>query len=156
MKTYILGNEMCGHLIFPFINFKIYELNMDKYKEFWYDNDKRKIEDNKYLIMLDLEPKDLVKLSKNDRMVESFMRNLEEVNQDSEFREYMSAEEDNRKIMNSLKKEYKEEGLKEGIEQGSLERSKTIALSMIKEGINIETISKCTGLSIEQINNIKK
>lgn len=137
-------------------NFKIYELNMDKYKEFWYDNDKRKIEDNKYLIMLDLEPKDLVKLSKNDRMVESFMRNLEEVNQDPEFREYMSAEEDNRKIMNSLKKEYKEEGLKEGIEQGSLERSKTIALSMIKEGINIETISKCTGLSIEQINNIKK
>ena len=84
------------------------------------------------------------------------MRNLEEVNQDPEFREYMSAEEDNRKIMNSLKKEYKEEGLKEGIEQGSLERSKTIALSMIKEGINIETISKCTGLSIEQINNIKK
>ena len=52
----------------------------------------------------------------------------------------MSAEEDNRKIMNSLKKEYKEEGLKEG----SLERSKTIALSMIEEGINIETISKCT------------
>ena len=63
----------------------------------------------------------------------------------------MSAEEDNRKVMNSLKKEYKEEGLKEGF----LERSKTIALSMIKEGINIETISKCTGLSIEQISNIK-
>ena len=79
------------------------------------------------------------------------MRNLEEVNQDPEFREYMSAEEDNRKIMNSLKKEYKEEGLKEG----SLERSKTIALSMIEEGINIETISKCTWLSIEQISNIK-
>lgn len=79
------------------------------------------------------------------------MRNLEEVNQDPEFREYMSAEDDNRKIMNSLKKEYKEECLKEG----SLERSKTIALSMIKEGINIETISKCTGLSIEQISNIK-
>lgn len=32
------------------------------------------------------------------------MRNLEEVNQDPEFREYMSAEDDNRKIMNSLKK----------------------------------------------------
>ena len=27
-------------------NFEIYELNMDKYKEFWYDNDKKKIEDN--------------------------------------------------------------------------------------------------------------
>ncbi len=99
-------------------NFEIYELNMDKYKRFWYDKDKKKIEDNKYLIMLDLEPKDLVKLSKSDRMVESFMKTIEEVNQDPEFREYMSAEEDARKIMNSLKKEYKEEGLKEGLKEG--------------------------------------
>ena len=27
MKTYILGNEMCGHLIFPFINkYKVIKL----------------------------------------------------------------------------------------------------------------------------------
>ena len=127
----------------------------------------KKIEDNKYLIMLDLEPNDLVKLSKSDRMVESFMKTIEEVNQDPEFREYMSAEEDARKIMNSLKKEYKEEGLKEGlkegleqgieqgIEQGMKYEKIEIAKSMLKENINIEVISKCTELTIDELNDLK-
>lgn len=135
-------------------NFEIYELNMDKYKRFWYDNDKKKIEDNKYLIMLDLEPKDLVKLSKSDRMVESFMRNLEEVNQDPEFREYMSAEEDARKIRNSELKESYDNGVKCGVEQGIEQEKIEVAKSMLKENIDIETISKCTGLNIEAIKKL--
>ncbi len=126
----------------------------------------KKIEDNKYLIMLDLEPNDLVKLSKSDRMVESFMKTIEEVNQDPEFREYMSAEEDARKIMNSLKKEYKEEGLKEGlkegleqgieqgIEQGMKYEKIEIARGLLKNNVDMKIISDSTGLTIEEIENI--
>ena len=131
-------------------NFVIYEINMDKYKKIWYDKDKEKIEENKYIIMLDLEKEDLLKLSNKDKVVSKYMSNLEEVNKDYNFREYMSAEEDNRKIMDSLKREYKEEGIKEGIEQEKIEITKI----MLKENINIETISKCTGLTKEEIEKL--
>ncbi len=129
-------------------NFEIYELNMDMYKKIWYDKDKEKIEDNKYIIMLDLEKEDLLKLANKDKVVSKYMSDLEKVNEDYEFREYMSAEEDNRKIMNSLKKEYKEEVLK----AGKIE----IAKSMLKDNIDIDIIARHTNLSIEEIKELNE
>lgn len=89
-------------------NFKIYEFNMEFYKKIWLNKNISQIEDNKHIIMLDLELEDLNKLSKGNKMVNKYMKNLEEINKEPEFREYMSAEEDARKIHNSLVKETKE------------------------------------------------
>ena len=47
-----------------------------------------------------------------------------------------------------------EKGIEQGIEQGSKERNIEIAKEMIKEKLSLDVISKCTGLSIEEINNI--
>lgn len=51
------------------------------------------------------------------------------------------------------------EGLAEGMAEGRLEGldmgSKTIASNMLREGISISMISKCTGLSEEEINMLK-
>ena len=73
--------------------------------------------------MLNLELKDLENLSCKDKVVSKYMGTLEEVNQNPEFREYMSAEEDNRKIQNSLRIQAIKEGRAEGIEQGSHQRN---------------------------------
>ena len=75
----------------------------------------------------------------------------------------MSAEEDNRKIENSIRKEMTEKGLKEGLEKGlkegrekglkeglkqGIEQSqKEIVLSMIEQGLDIETIEKYTNIN---------
>ena len=66
------------------------------------------------------------------------MSELERVNESPKFREFMSAEEDNRKIENSLREEYKEEGIKES--------SISIAKKMLNEKVDIKKISKCTSL----------
>ena len=95
-------------------NFVIYELNMDKYIDIWYNKDEKEINENKYLLMLNLELKDLENLSCKDKVVSKYMGTLEEVNQNPEFREYMSAEEDNRKIQNSLIIQVIKEGHAEG------------------------------------------
>lgn len=128
-------------------NFIIYEINMEKYKEIWYNRDEKKIEENKYIIMLDLLPEELENLSKRNRMVLKYMSELERVNESPKFREFMSAEEDNRKIENSLREEYKEEGIKES--------SISIAKKMLNEKVDIKIISKCTSLSIEEIQNLQ-
>ena len=82
-------------------NMKTYEINMDKYMNYWYTKDKEKIEENKEIIMLDLELEELEELSGNNRMVKKYMEEIKRVNSNPEFREYMSAEEDNRKIENT-------------------------------------------------------
>ena len=43
----------------------------------------------------------------------------------------------------------------EGYRQGEAERNIEIAKNMLKENINIELISKVTGLSLEEIENLK-
>lgn len=82
------------------------------------------------------------------------MKELERVNENPKFREYMSAEEDNKKIENSLKREWMEEGLKVGIKEGSYKRNIEIAKTMLEKGMNNELISEVTGLSIEEIGKL--
>ena len=139
-------------------NFIIYEINMEKYKEIWYNRDEKEIEENKYIIMLDLLPEELKNLSKRNRMVLKYMSELERVNESPKFREFMSAEEDNRKIENSLREEYREEGLAEGREQGIKEGIKessiSIAKKMLQKNMDLNLISEVTELPIEELEKL--
>ena len=130
-------------------NFIIYDINMEKVKDIWYSKSKKEIENNKYLIMLDLDLEELDELSKisKDRRVNKYMDEVKRVNEDPEFREFISAEEDNRKIENSIKKELREEGQKE--------RNVEIAKNMLRDNIPIITISKYTSLTEKEISLLK-
>ena len=75
------------------------------------------------------------------------MSELERVNENPEFREYMSAEEDNLKIENSLKREWKESGINES----KIE----IAKSLLKNKVDIQIIIDSTGLSKVEIEKLK-
>ena len=108
------------------------------------------IDKYKYLIMLDLPLEELKKLSKKDKMVEKYMKELIKVNEDPEFREYMSAEEDARKIENTIRSQYKREGL----EEGRKESQKEMAKNFKNNGVSIEIIAKSTGLSIEEVEKL--
>ena len=136
-------------------NFIIYEINMEKYMKLWYNKEEKELEKSKYIVMLNLEKEELEKLSKKDKVVIKYMKELERVNENPKFREYMSAEEDNKKIENSLKREWMEEGLAEGIKEGSYKRNIEIAKSLLKNKVDIEIITSSTGLSIEELEKLK-
>ena len=140
-------------------NFQIIEWNMDKIMKFWYDKNEEKIEEYKHLIMLDLSKEDLKKLAKKDREVEKYMKEVERVNEDPRFREYMTKEEDQKKIYNTqMSKAYNEgisKGISEGILEGGKEKSIEIAKKMLQKKENILEISEYTGLTIEEIESLK-
>ena len=48
-----------------------------------------------------------------------------------------------------------EQGIEQGIEKGSLREKNEIAQNMLKENIDIELISKVTGLNIDQIKKLE-
>ena len=130
-------------------NFIIYDINMEKVKDIQYSKSKKEIENNKYLIMLDLDLEELDELSKisKDRRVNKYMDEVKRVNEDPEFREFISAEEDNRKIENSIKKELREEGQKE--------RNVEIAKNLIKNEVDMSIIVSSTGLTEDEVYSLE-
>ena len=99
-------------------NFKIIEVNMDYYLKIWYSKNEKEIEENSPIIMLGLEKEELEKLSKKDKVANKFMEELNKINKDYVFREYMTKEEDDEKMLNTLVSRAKKEGLEQGISQG--------------------------------------
>ena len=99
-----------------------------------------------------------------DKIVDKYITNVTIVNDDPEFQKYMSEEEDKKKIQNSLLSEAKEEGISQGIEQGytsgindGISKEKvSIAKNMLNKNMSMEDISDITGLSIEEINKLRK
>ena len=138
-------------------NFQIIEWNMNKLMKFWYDKNEEIIAKYKHLIMLDLPKEELEELSKKDREVEKYMKEIERVNQDPRFREYMSKEEDQKKIYNTqMSKAYNEgisEGISKGISVGEKEKSIEIAKKLLNK-LPINEIVKATGLSKEEIESL--
>ena len=102
-------------------NLKYYELNMDYFMNLWYSKNEKLIDKYKYIIMMDLEKEDLSILSKKDKVVDKYMSEVIKVNEDPEFREWISAEKDDLMIENSLKTQFRKEGLEEGKAEGRAE-----------------------------------
>ena len=160
MKIYKIMNEK-GELYVK--NFIIYEINMDYYDKIWYSKNEEEIKKNQYMIMLDLDKKELENMPK-DKIVDKYITNVTIVNDDPEFQKYMSEEEDKRKIQNSLLSEAKEEGISQGytsgindgISKGENKKSIEIAKNMLNKNMSIEDISDITCLSIEEINKLTK
>ena len=150
MKIYKIMNEK-GELYVK--NFIIYEINMDYYDKIWYSKNEEEIKKNQYMIMLDLDKKELENMPK-DKIVDKYITNVTIVNDDPEFQKYMSEEEDKKKIQNSLLSEAKEEGISQGYTSGMNDGIKQTAKNLLSMNMPIENISKATGLSVEEIKKI--
>ena len=135
-------------------NFIIYEINMYYYNKLWYSKNEDEIKKNLYMIMLDLDKKELENMPK-DKIVDKYITNVTIVNDDPEFQKYMSEEEDKKKTQNSLLSEARENGINDGISKGVSQEKVSIAKNLLSMNMPIEDISKATGLSVEEINKLR-
>ena len=129
---------------------------MEYYKKIWYSKDEKKIKENELLVMLDLNEGELKKMPKSDKISEKYVESVTKVNNDPFFQEYMSQEEDQRKMQNSLIRKAEDTGYEKGIKLGKEKGKIKMVENMLNEKIDINTISKIANLSIEKINKIKK
>ena len=136
-------------------NLEIIEVNMDSYMDMWYNKNEKGIEENKILVMLGLEKEDLKKLSQNDKVVSKYMDELNKLNESTEFRRYMTEEEDMRIIQNTRMKSAEKKGLEKGLEQGMKQGINSIAKNLLDMNMSVEDIMKATGLTEEEIEKLK-
>ena len=105
--------------------------------------------------MLNREEKELEKLKHIERKVDDFMEEIKKINQDPNYRQYISEEEDKRKIHNSELNEAKNEGIKQGIEQGIEQKAIETAKKLLEENVSMKIIMEATGLNKEKIEGLK-
>lgn len=132
-------------------NLMIYDVNMEYYKNIWYSKNEKEIEENKYMIMLDLEKEELEEISKKDKVVRRYMEDIVKLNGNPEFREFMTYEMDKQIIHNTELAEAK----KGGIVEGEKQEKQSIARNMLSKGFSIDVISECTRLTKEEIESLK-
>ena len=86
-------------------------------------------------------------MPKSDKISEKYIESVTIVNNDPFFQEYMSQEEDQIKMQNSLIREAEDSGYKKGKEQEKID----IAKSLIQSGMSLEDVSKHTKIDISKL-----
>lgn len=124
-------------------NFKIYEINITEMAKLCYNGEKEMC----LLGMLDMSQKELESI-KGDKYMDRLKEEVIEINNDEEMIKLLSDEDEERLYINTMKEIGKEEGVKE----------KTVEMvkKMLKENIDISTISRVSELSEKEIKEIAK
>lgn len=144
----------------PFV--RTIDINVDYFRNTWYNlsgiEKEKYYEKYKSIIMFSLNEFELKNLKDEDEYMKKIKKDVEKLNQDSEFYQWMTDEEDRQMMENSIKirckREGIEEGIRQGIKQGSKEKEIDIVRNMKEKNYPIEDIKEITGLSIEEIEKI--
>ena len=142
---------------------KIYNVGIDKYIKNYYNNGKKFTQGEEALIMLDMGKQELEELSEKSDIVSNFKEEVIKANNDKFVVEWISREEEQKqyeevmyeKGLNQGLMQGKQQGLSEGITQGIEQTKIANAKKMLELNMDLETISKVTGLSKEKIESLK-
>lgn len=132
---------------------KAININLDIYKDFCYDSIN---EWDKLYKLLTIEDKEeLKRFTLNENLLKQYQKKLMDLSYDNKYKEIVMNEtiEQNAMYEQTYGVGYRN-GIEQGIEKGINERNKEIVLEMHQNKISIELINKCTGLSLDEINDI--
>ena len=143
-------------------NFTIYEFNISKIKDAWYNGDRS----HNIMALLDADYCELDTMNDGDDIMDRFKDEVKNVNRGLGDVQFMDPDEDAEIIFNTIvdseKERAQKEGLQEGLEkgreegmvEGMAEGIKNTARKMKQKNIDINTISEITNLSIDEIEKL--
>ena len=101
----------------------------------------------------------LNELSKGDKIMKEYIDDSRRASEEDEVIGMYDKELHEERLRKSELREANEngrnEGIKEGIQQGKQEKAKETALKLLQENIDLNIISKCTGLSLDELKKLK-
>ena len=134
-------------------NIRIININVAFFLDEWYNSNNKKeyYEKYKYILLLGMTKEELSDIKDDDKVIKKIRNDVEKLNQNEDFYQLFTDEEDQEILNNSIY----EEGLEYGMKQGSIDKTLDIAKKLLKMNMNISDIASATGLSLDEINNIK-
>ena len=94
---------------------------------------------------------ELKSLCEGDKTMEKYENEINKLNDDEKFCNFMSQEKEAEMLQNTLIHYAENDGLQKGLTK----KAKEIALKMLSKGKDIKEISELTGLPIETIEKLK-
>ena len=155
IMKYKLIEEECSEVLTDKI--EIIRVDLPFYVEKCYNLDASKLDyKDRFIGLIGIEDRNLAsKIIKGDMIMEDIYKKVEDFSDDEEILGAYDAEwhkiETERVVMLDKLEKAEEQGLKQGIEQGI----ELTAQNMLKENVDIEFISKVTGLNINQIKKLE-
>jgi len=140
---------------------EIVRVDLPYYVEKCYNRDIKELDyKDKFIGIIGIENKKLLEsLTKGDKNMEEIVDKVEDFSRDEEILGAYDAEwhkqEMERVVRLAQLEEAQEQGIEQGLKQGIEQGIEQTALNMLKENLNIEIISKVTGLNIDQIKKLK-
>lgn len=140
-----------------------YHISLSKILDKYYNGDKLNTHE-KLLCVIGVKDKGVLnKISKGDKILMEASKKIEDLNLSDLYSDLYDVEKDRQMAEKAMEEYIREEatkqGIKQGIEQGIKQginsRNIEIAKNMIDSKIELNIISKCTGLSIEEIENLR-
>ena len=128
-----------------------YKIDLEYIENKYYNNDELTRREKIFLMFKESNREKLKEISKGDKIMDKIYKRLDKLSED-EALSLLYDEKEREEEKKQAEIEYAEEhGLNKGISQGIKQTAKNL-LSM---NMKVEDISKATGLSIEEINNLK-
>ena len=112
------------------------------------------------MLMLKLRKREeLLEVSKGDKSMGEVYKKLDDLSKDKYYALLYDEEEkkayENKCILEDAIEDAKENGYSSGYDSGKSDGVSNIAKNMLKKNMSIEDISDVTGLTIDEINNLK-
>ena len=132
-------------------NLYIFDINLDKIGDSCYN------EDGKYnfLKMFTASKEELEELVKEgDSFMKEIKKNMDELSSDNFFENYISVEEDERKIRNTYYVNGEEQGKADGIKIGKENALIETAKRFLSLGLSVKEVAKGTGLTENKVKTL--
>ena len=133
-------------------DFKIHEVYLENYKGIRYNGDNK---EEMYLSLFTATSyEELREIAGDDKEALKIVDELEKLGIDDKFGVIYDNEEMQKRMINTARNWGYDDGKAEGLEEGKKEEKISIAKSLLKDGMPIESVSKNTGLSIEELQKL--
>ena len=146
-KETILINEFGNSKGMKIDTLKSYDIFMDNFEKFCYDNNE--VEKYRYILMLNKTEEELASFYPEDEIIKEYGEALMKYSEKGFIYPY-THDEEQKMIHNTEKKLAYDEGVEQGIEQNKIEMIK----NFYKIGTPIEDIAKASNLSIDKVKEI--
>ena len=132
-------------------NYEKYHVNLDLINKLYYNKNELSKEDRELLLLTMEDVREIEKIVEDDDTMKKAKEKLVDLSEDTELVGMYDKEIVDRKVNNTKLISAKNEGIKEGIDK----TKKEMVINMLKENIDIKTISKVTGMSEKEILKLK-
>ena len=133
-------------------DFKIHEVYLENYKGIRYNGDNK---EEMYLSLFTATSyEELREIAGDDKEALKIVDELEKLGIDDKFGVIYDNEEMQKRMINTARNWGYDDGKAEGLEEGKKEEKISIAKNLLKDGMPIESVSKNTGLSIEELQKL--